>query len=521
VNGFSSLAAFLLTAALATAQTQMPEDTSAGIPKFYAQSRQILIAATVWDSSRTDTSWVPQDVLNKNPVNQRLFAMHPPVQGLAAKSFHVFDNGSEQPVNYFREADSPGVNLTGEWLLVPNTLGTWGFSSNNAAVSLNRPKATYLIGYAPPALRPGECRTIRVVAGSYTVQLNRQRYCAAKATDSIDDSLRATDLGSQMRSTSASRKKGTIKVSLQAFTFWSSGVLSLIQQAPLHADASAEPTAEYKYVVEVRDAAASATVQIAVGFPGLENWPSNCPANPAIHLLGVVYKSSGEFVREFGNSYPCHILTKSELPGLTASDLQHTTVQVPGRFDTQVELVPGEYELHVVISDGRNFGHVWTPLHVEPLAPPSLTISDLVPAGIVRSSNWVLMEAASLTPSPILPNPLVSKDSQFFPDSDAATQLRNRAPLYLYFQIYKSQLAPEAVDVYCQWRITKKKTGSVVMSGDRISAADWVVPGNAVIPIGLKLDTETLKKGDYQVEVQASDSAGHQTEWRKAEFVIE
>lgn len=278
---------------------------------------------------------------------------------------------------------------------------------------------------------------------------------------------------------------------------------------------------EYKYVVEVHDARAPATVQVAVGFPGLENWPYDCPESPAIHLLGVVYKSDGELAGEFSHAYTCHKLTKNELPGLTDSELRRTWVNIPDRFDTQLHLTPGEYELHVVVSDGKDFGQAYVAVHVQPLDVKSPTVSDLVLAGIVRYSGWVLLEAASLTPSPILPSPLVSKSSQYFPDSDAVTRVRKHIPLYVYFEIYKPQLPAEAVTVYYQWRITKQKTGSVVMSSDRISAAEWLVPGSVVIPIGLKLETENLKKGSYQVEVQASDSTGHQTEWRQAGFVVQ
>ena len=494
--------------------TPLPE-----IPKFYSESRQILIAATVWDASKTDTSWIPPDVLKQHP-SKSVFTIHPPVRGLRATNFHAFDNGIEQSIDYFKEADFPGANLTREWYLTPDTRGTWGILNDNVAVALEVPTATYLIGYSPPVLKPGECRTIRVVVEGYDVRLNREQYCAVKAADSTDDSLRSSKLGTQMRNISASRKKGSINVSVRAFTFWSSGVLSLVRQTPVGADVSAEPTAEYKYVVEVHDAKAPATVQVGVGFPGLGNWACDCPNNPAIHLLGVVYKSSGEPAGEFGNTFPCHKVTKSEFPGLTDSQLQRARVNIPNRFDTQLELAPGEYELHVVISDGKDFGQAYVRLHVEPLDLKSFTMSDLVIAGIVRYSGWVLLEAASLTPAPVIPSPLVSKDSQYFPDSDKEILLHKHTPLYFYFEIYEPQLGTHGKGIYYRWRITDQKSGSVAMNSEPISAADWIVPGSAVVPIGLKVDADKLPKGNYKLEVQASDSAGHESEWRQAGFVI-
>ncbi len=69
-------------------------------------------------------------------------------------------------------------------------------------------------------------------------------------------------------------------------------------------------------------------------------------------------------------------------------------------------------------------------------------------------------------------------------------------------------------------RISDQKTGTLVMNTEPMSAARWTVPGNAVIPVGLKLHTEELQKGSYRLEVQASDSAGHESAWRQVLFTI-
>jgi hypothetical protein len=77
------------------------------------------------------------------------------------------------------------------------------------------------------------------------------------------------------------------------------------------------------------------------------------------------------------------------------------------------------------------------------------------------------------------------------------------------------------VGVSYSLKITDLKKGSLVMDTGPISAADWVVSGNAVVPIGLKLDTEKLGPSSYRLEVQASDSTGGQSEWREANFSID
>lgn len=209
------------------------------------------------------------------------------------------------------------------------------------------------------------------------------------------------------------------------------------------------------------------------------------------------------------------------LPHLTLpSWLFSGTSLIPIRFDTQVELPAGDYDLRLVVSDGQLFAGAEVPLHIERLDPSRLMLSDVVIGGIVRYAGWVLREAAYNTPAPIIPSPLVSKDSQYFPDSEKVTRLKKHTPLYVYFEIYEPQNGEQGPGLFYRWRITNLTTGSVVMDIAPLSAANWVIPGNPVIPIGLKLDTEKLKKGSYKLEVQASDSAAQVSEWRVANFDI-
>jgi hypothetical protein len=98
--------------------------------------------------------------------------------------------------------------------------------------------------------------------------------------------------------------------------------------------------------------------------------------------------------------------------------------------------------------------------------------------------------------------------------------LRKHEPLSIYFEIYEPLLERQTIAVWYRLRITDLNTGGPVMNTEPISTADWVVAGNTVIPIGLKLATEKLNRGSYKVEVQASDSAGHESEWRATKFNI-
>ena len=54
-------------------------------------------------------------------------------------------------------------------------------------------------------------------------------------------------------------------MSVQAFTFWSSGVLGLTTKSAA-GETVTTPANDFTYVVEVHDSKAPATVQISVGF---------------------------------------------------------------------------------------------------------------------------------------------------------------------------------------------------------------------------------------------------------------
>jgi hypothetical protein len=192
---------------------------------------------------------------------------------------------------------------------------------------------------------------------------------------------------------------------------------------------------------------------------------------------------------------------------------------IPTRFDAQMELAPGDYYLRVVVSDGRKrFGIARAPLHVESFDGQQLGLSDIVLSSVPRDASKVLQEAVMASPSPLVPTPLVDKNSQFVPDVE--THVRQHSQFPLYFEIYEPLLKERTTEVNMHVRVTEQKTGLIVLDPGLISAADWVLPGNPVVPIGFSLNIQKLEPGDYQVEVQASDAAGRKSAWRTATFTI-
>jgi len=93
--------------------------------------------------------------------------------------------------------------------------------------------------------------------------------------------------------------------------------------------------------------------------------------------------------------------------------------------------------------------------------------------------------------------------------------------LPLYFEIYEPLLEQQATEVFMHLRVTNLKTGSLVLDSGLMSTADWIMSGSPVIPVGFGLGTQNLDKGDYQLEIQASDVAGRESARRHVNFTID
>ena len=137
--------------------------------------------------------------------------------------------------------------------------------------------------------------------------LNRTGYCDTDEGDTATGEGRK--LAAKMENFAKSSSRGSIKVSSRALVFWSAGVLSLIRDNPGTGigSASASPAQNFNYLVVVHDSRAPATVQIATEYElWTKLWDYPCPSdNPALYVLGVVYKANGEVAAQFRDSYPC------------------------------------------------------------------------------------------------------------------------------------------------------------------------------------------------------------------------
>jgi hypothetical protein len=191
---------------------------------------------------------------------------------------------------------------------------------------------------------------------------------------------------------------------------------------------------------------------------------------------------------------------------------------IPDRFETQVALPPGTYELRAIFSDGENFGRSRIPLTVDSYDAKQLALSQIALARRVHKLSVVPSpESAPKQPGSFAR--LISKGVEFTPTADA--HFRKDELLCAYFEVNDPQRPPGApTTVKAHLRIVDANTGKVKVDFEPVSAAPYVIPGTSLIPVARGIDLSTIADGPYRLEVQATD-AEHDTPWRAADFQVE
>jgi len=191
------------------------------------------------------------------------------------------------------------------------------------------------------------------------------------------------------------------------------------------------------------------------------------------------------------------------------------------RYETQVNLPPGEYDVRVVLGDGTRFGRAEVPLTVDSYDTKQLgisavslckQISDVSPNSYKLPGAWTATQPQSYVP-------LVSKDREFKPTGN--TLFKTSETLNVYFEVYEpSQEGEPQGTVDLQFRIVDAKTGALLNDPRPMSAAPYW-KGSAIIPIGWGFDISKVPKSTYRLDVRATDSKGRSTDWRSVNFSVE
>lgn len=490
----------MLSSAIAKARAQETPDSFS----IQVESNQVLVPAHVFykDRMREGLSQSESSCEGTNDATFRKLrsneAFIPPdcddtvIRGLTAGDFRVWEDGVEQKIQNVTFEVLPDIDARDnlddhfEWSATPS--GKWS-SVETPKLFIHSPNSSsYRIAYAPPKSAEGSCHQVEVkVDRRDALVYARSQYCNTKHAPK--DPLNRIPFGKQLEDDASSGKRAKIGVDARADLFY------------VRADL--------------------ARVDVALDFPwdSLKREWRKGNLYATIGVLGLVYRKDGTVALRFSDFGCC----SSDEPDFVRGNFDAAPLldrlYVPTRYETQLELPPGEYNLLVILSDGSEFGRAVIPLNIESYDGKQLAISSLILCKRFRDASAAAKEAAAFNLAPQYV-PLVSKGVQFTPTGD--TTFRKGDPLFAYFEVYEPLLATvPATTVQIELKLTDAMTGEVKVDTGPRSAADWIEPGKSVASIAEEIAVDKLPAGSYRLEVQATDSVGKSTVWRAANFTVE
>lgn len=460
------------------------------------ESQQVLVPVFVWDERR----W--NGVLRTNPTD--LNAYHDiPIGGLSSKDFRIYEDGHEQTIDRVtpeEPAFRPVRDTDGQHYEYVTTGGRWIYPdipvSEKVFKAMTWP--TYTIAYTPPTSAEGSCHqlSVKIVNHPDAAAFVRGNYC--KAIAAAVDPLNGTKFGQQMENELISRSNGGIELSL-------TGVTSFLDADGARVHIAIEFDAKkLRYELRFR----------AIG-----------ELHETIGMLARIYAKDGTIAARLSDFDCCDYDDGAGLDWLIVRNSHNNILFAPGRYETQVYLPAGEYNLQVVVSDGKDFGRAEMPLVVERLEQ-QLSVGSLCVARRARVTQHELQEVPTKRVGSYVP--LLSKD--FEVSAAVRSVFRKNEFFYYYFEVYDPRIpgppdcAPGSaceVSLEAHIRIINARTGAVKKDQEPVNVWQYGKPGAPVIPVAGEIDIHSLPKGSYRLEVQATDAAGHATPWRAIPFRID
>lgn len=378
--------------------------------------------------------------------------------------------------------DFPKSTTDNQQVLYALAEGTGGFvivNTNDLIGGLDRiakdQNQYYLLGYHPSESPEGSCHTIRVKAEHANVRA-RTGYCNVKPQDLL--------AGDPLEKTLESRANGELP-----------GNVTASMQAPFFY--TAPNVARVNLAVQIPST--------AMKFEKVKG-----KQHASVNILGIAYKPDGTAGARFSDTVNFDFDEKK--------DVEEFQKQ-PYHYSNQFEIGSGQYNLRVVFSSGNeSFGKIEQPLTIDPYNSQQFSMSAVALCDKIAPADQ-LSEGLD---SQLLENktPLISRGMEFIPSPDNHFKATDNATMYV--ELYApALLAKDPPKLTFMLRITNTKTNTVKVNAGVDTDASSFKTGNLMVPVGMKLPISQLGPGVYRVELRASDSAGHSTPARTADFIVE
>ena len=471
------------------------------------------------------------------------------VQGLAAEDFRLFEDGVEQQIGSFEAGAWRTVvrdNLGWHMQASMTPRGIWSLSELSSLKKVPFVSTDFhILAYVPRDAKDG-CHSIRVeVNRPNLLVFARDEYCTGQ---SPSDPMWGTRSGKELERILASHKRGKIPLSLQAAIFNAGGNQSLVEiclrfrWSDLYRKWDPSNWTLYARigvmgVIRSKDGTVRARFSDLL-YPAY--WPTfdqggakyiawekgTTNLSTAIPRLLTPSSAGKAAVSDSGTgngtlalAFPkaAGEITPDEGAIKTALD-SSDPFWLPTRYETQVDLPAGDYNLEVTLNDGWGFGRAEMPLTIEAYDGKQPALSSVALCKSIRSSAVAAKEAAQANFAPQY-SPLVSKDIMFIPSGD--TSFAKDEPLFAYFEVYEPQLTENpAAPVSVHLRVLDLNTGKLKEDFAPIDASSYRLAGSSVLRIGRKVPIDQLPTGNYGLEVQVTGSMGRSTASQRANFEV-
>lgn len=460
------------------------------------ETNQVLVPVIVVDSERLHRV---RRSLEAAHIESSAIPLDFTVHDLVSADFQLLDDGKAQPIQSVTKepflswavVDNEGMHTEyigpggGKWSTKWPRLRPPGEGIGDSVWHIEFPEY-YLIAYNLPKSPEGSCHQIRAKVDRASVLVAaRSEYC--NTVHPASDPITGTKLDEQLQTVLASAKDPGVDISLTA--------------------------------IVLRAASGASWVHFALDWPG-----NSLKAELNKAVLAMVLSKNGSLLTRISDLAERGGISDRSLrdrPDWVRQYGHRYKLEVESRYETQLILPPGDYNLRVALGDGKRFGRAEIPLVVEAFDGKRLTMSTLSlckPKQIVYVASYG--DTAWTAKPPLSYVPLVSKGSEYKPTGN--TRFKKNETVYTYFEVYEPLLAEQSPsEVKMQVRIVDAATGKIKTDSPPVSAMQYVKAGSTTIPIGLGVGTSMLTKGSYRLEVQVTDSAGQTTPWRTATFTIE
>jgi hypothetical protein len=486
-------------------------------------SNEVFVPVLVVDSQRLKKLEQMNGLVFRHDLDNGNFEMleRLAVPDLSAKDFTVLRDGQPQRIaSVVPEAQSQAPIVTDnlgnyrEYVGVGG--GTWavplweGYSSPGTRVDESPSFPGYAIGLMPPSSPDGSCHKLQVLVDRpNSLVFSRNEYCQMSGQGA--DPLRGTPLGERIESDLGKDMRNQLSLKLAA--------------TPLLADNGSVP------------------VRVVLDYaPNSNPLMASCNYKPEpIGIIGTLLDQSGqeilrfsdETMREDDNSLVAGLWYKLDNDFL----FDECYFYAPIRYETQIEMTPGQYHLEIGFMDNGKFGRAVAELTVPSYPGDQLSISGIVLARRFRDLQLQLPKlpiAVRGTYVPDIPTvptksatalpqkylPLITKGIEVTPTANV--RFKRRGQFYFYVQVYEPRGPNTPLpSVNLNLRIVSDKTNEIVRQLQPVNAAPYEVPESPIIPIGGGVLIANLPKGSYDLEAQATDSTGASTPWRSVAFAVE